>query len=255
MKQQNSTTIVNDTTNVTTYYNMWQSPFNVPIQPGDKPYTQPIFITQHNTIDYNSYVVNTNPECYLTINKSRTKVFNDNVYLKHNTEFEFELYNPLNITIGVRFKINNIYIDNYLVLYPGKRIFLDCYLNTKNKFKFVTYDVENNIDVLNAIQNNGKIEIEFYQHIQQPNYQYYSTDMNCTSYNIETGIITNGDKSNIEFNNVNTEFSLIPFHVQKFNILPIAQKPIEPKDLIYKCKCNTKIKKHFKFCPTCGTKI
>ena len=249
------------------YYNMWESPFNIPNQPGDFPYTSPSIVTQPLYNNFIQWEVIKNPECYLTINKSRCKVYNDFVYLKDNTEFEFEIYNPSINTIGVKFKINGKYIDNYLVLYPGKRVFLDCYLNTKNKFKYVTYNVENNNEVLDAIINNGKIEIEFYNEYKEINntYTYYNSQEpiiygnsninlnNNNLNNIETGIVVNGNKSDMEFNNVNTQFALLPYYIQKFNILPISQKPVETKDLINKCKCGTKLKKQFKFCPNCGT--
>ena len=34
------------------------------------------------------------PEAHITVNKNRVKQYNQNVYMKANTEYEIELFNP-----------------------------------------------------------------------------------------------------------------------------------------------------------------
>ena len=38
--------------------------------------------------------VATHPEAHLTVNKNRIKQYCDNVYMKHGTEYEIEMFNP-----------------------------------------------------------------------------------------------------------------------------------------------------------------
>lgn len=161
-------------------------PYNVPINkpwssPGTSPYVapQPFFPDIFQRMPLNGH-----PEMYITVNKSRTKIHTigghnvnkkyvaSGIYMDDNTEFEFELFNPTSETLGVKFKINGEYIsDSCLVLYPGKHMFLDRYLNTPNKFKFTTYTVEaDNEQVQKAIANNGLIEVEFFREKLATNY-------------------------------------------------------------------------------------
>ena len=47
---------------------------------------------------------------------------------------------------------------------PGERVFLERYLDEAKKFLFETYEVNSaDPNVQRAIQNNGDVEIEFYQ--------------------------------------------------------------------------------------------
>lgn len=108
--------------------------------------------------------INKYPEAYITINKSRVKMFGLYAYIADNTEFEIELYNPSNETIGAKFQMNGKPIsDSHLILYPGQRMILDRYLNENRKFKYITYEVENSKESKEAIANNGLISIEFYR--------------------------------------------------------------------------------------------
>jgi hypothetical protein len=141
------------------------------------------------------------PCAYITTQKQRVKQNGENVYLKNNTEFELELFNPLQTTILAKIKLNGNYISsNGLVLKPGQRVFLERYLNEARKFKFETYEVDGrSSEVREAIQNNGSVEVEFYLEYVQPisnpiwitsnNYPYYSGGLNTfttSSSNINT---------------------------------------------------------------------
>ncbi len=113
------------------------------------------------------------PECYITTNKNRVKLFDSRsefnlkqLFLKDNQEFEFELFNPTTTNYGVKIKLNGEYISNsHLILKAGQRIHLDRYLDSNNKFLFTTYTVENIKEVKDAIKNNGDISVEFYKEV------------------------------------------------------------------------------------------
>ena len=94
------------------------------------------------------------------------------VYLGNGQEFQIQLFNPHNFTIGAEIFINDEKLSNRLVLKPGERVWLERYLDIKKKFKFSTYEVEgNNKDVQEAIKDNGNIEIKFYK--ESRNKEYY----------------------------------------------------------------------------------
>ena len=94
------------------------------------------------------------------------------VYLGDGQEFQIQLFNPHNFTIGAEIFINDEKLSNLLVLKPGERVWLERYLDVKKKFKFSTYEVEgNNKDVQEAIKDNGNIEIKFYK--ESRNKEYY----------------------------------------------------------------------------------
>ena len=101
------------------------------------------------------------------------------VYLENGQEFQIQLFNPHNFTIGAEIFINDEKFSNLLVLKPGERIWLERYLDVKKKFKFSTYEVEgNNKDVQEAIKDNGNIEVKFYK--ESRNKEYYPS---VTVYN------------------------------------------------------------------------
>ena len=94
------------------------------------------------------------------------------VYLGDGQEFQIQLFNPHNFTIGAEIFINDEKLSNLLVLKPGERVWLERYLDVKKKFKFSTYEVEgNNKDVQEAIKDNGNIEVKFYK--ESRNTEYY----------------------------------------------------------------------------------
>ncbi len=103
------------------------------------------------------------PCAYITKNKQRIKQFGQNVYLKDGSEFEIELYNPSRNTVLSKIKINGEFIaGGGIILRPGERVFLERYLDVPNKFKFETYTVDSTNETMNAIANNGDVEILFY---------------------------------------------------------------------------------------------
>ena len=84
------------------------------------------------------------------------------VYLKNGTEFQIYLKNPYQNHLGIKIYVNNKSIGNMLVLRPGQSFWLDRFVDQNSKFLFSTYQVEDTGEMRYAINNNGKVKIEFY---------------------------------------------------------------------------------------------
>ena len=111
------------------------------------------------------YAQNSDKPCaHITKGRQRIKQFGQNVYLKDGSEFEIELYNPSRQTVLSKIKINGEFINGGgIILKPGERVFLERYLDVPHKFKFETYTVDSTNETMNAIANNGDVEILFYE--------------------------------------------------------------------------------------------
>ena len=112
----------------------------------------------------------------LAINKSLLKEYSNSeysriVYMKNNSEFQIQIFNPYTYTIGINITIDNKSLGQTLVLKPGERIWLERYLNEAKKFLFSTYEVNgNNSEVKAAIAKNGEIKLEFFKEREQQVY-------------------------------------------------------------------------------------
>lgn len=91
------------------------------------------------------------------------------VYLNDGTEFQIYLKNPYQNHLGIKIYVNNKSIGNMLVLRPGQSFWLDRFINENNKFLFSTYKVEDTNEMRYAINNNGKVKVEFF-HEKENNY-------------------------------------------------------------------------------------
>lgn len=111
------------------------------------------------------YTQNSDKPCaYITKGRQRIKQFGQNVYLKNGSEFEIELYNPSRQTVLSKIKINGEFINGGgIILKPGERVFLERYIDVPRKFKYETYTVDSTNETMNAIANNGDVEILFYE--------------------------------------------------------------------------------------------
>lgn len=86
------------------------------------------------------------------------------VYLTDGEEFQIELYNPMTQCVLADIKLNgNPISKSGLVLRPGERFYLDCFIDDKKKFVFGTYEVEGSLSSLTAIADNGMLEVFFYK--------------------------------------------------------------------------------------------
>ena len=96
--------------------------------------------------------------------RGRKSIKNGKVYLTDSEEFEIELFNPLTECILADIKLNGQSISKTgLVLKPGQRFYLDCFIDDNKKFIFSTYEVDGTLESLTAINNNGKLEVYFYK--------------------------------------------------------------------------------------------
>jgi hypothetical protein len=204
--------------------------------------------------------------------RGRKSIKNGKVYLKDGQEFEIELYNPLKESVLAKINLNGKQISNNgLVLRPGERVYLDCFLDDKKKFIFKTYEVDNSNESMNAISNNGLLEVFFYKEsviISNDNwynlndwynkfnnskkynqYPYDITFTTCyngdieisnnnalyssigTTTNIETGRVEKGSKSDQKFEYVDMKFENYYISSTKLIILPESRMPIEAKDI------------------------
>ena len=107
---------------------------------------------------------------YKTSNNPRT------VYLNDGEEFQIQLYNPYNYTVSAKITLNNTEIPNVLVLRPAERVWLDRYLNTPRKFKFETYEVDNDKNTEKITAYNGLIKVSFYREVPRRENQFNIRD-------------------------------------------------------------------------------
>ena len=110
----------------------------------------------------------TNPLAKIAVNKSLLKEYSNSeyarvVYMKNNSEFQIQIFNPYDYTIGADISINGKQMSNRIIIKPGQRIWLERYIDEPRKFLFSTYEVENTGEVRHAIRNNGLISISFYK--------------------------------------------------------------------------------------------
>ena len=85
------------------------------------------------------------------------------VYLTDGEEFQIELYNPMTQCVLADIKLNgNPISKSGLVLRPGERFYLDCFIDDRKKFVFSAYEVEDTEESSEATASNGMLEVFFY---------------------------------------------------------------------------------------------
>ena len=114
----------------------------------------------------------------ITKRKNRLKVYKstgrDQVFLENEEEFEIEIFNPKQCSVLAKISINGISLSSSgIVIRPGQRVFLERFLDSKEKFKFSTYEVDDSPESKNAIELNGIVKVEFFDEYS-PNYTYYT---------------------------------------------------------------------------------
>jgi hypothetical protein len=108
-----------------------------------------------------------NPQAFITKRKQRLKQNDGQVYLNDGDEYEIEIFNPTPTHILAKIKVDKDYLSGGgIVLRPGERVFLERFLDTNNKFVFRTYEVGKEAVNVGAIDNNGYVEIEFFNESQ-----------------------------------------------------------------------------------------
>lgn len=131
---------------------------------------------------------------YKSSNSERT------VYLNDGTEFQIYLKNPYQTHLGIKIYVNNQVIGGMLVLRPGQSFWLDRFINENKKFLFSTYEVEDTSEMRYAINNNGKVKIEFYHEKEETPYfngmltsTPLKTNFDWTNYNITCSSATSSN--------------------------------------------------------------
>ena len=146
--------------------------------------------------------------------KGRKSIKGDKIYLDDNQEFEIEIHNPLKESVLADIRLNGSSIAKTgLVVKPGQRVYLDCFVDDRKKFIFQTYTVDGTQESLDAIVDNGLLEVFFYKeqavtlqnwndrfhkviiHEYHPVYypvypRWYPTYYTPTYYTLGTGTIT-----------------------------------------------------------------
>lgn len=133
------------------------------------------------------FIESNNEMAKIAINKSLLKEYKTNtdprvVYMNNGDEFQIQLFNQEQDTIGAEVSINGKVIPGILVIRPGERIWLERYLTEQSKFKFTTYEVDDpdeDSSVARAIANNGTIEIKFYR--EKPKRNYWNGNITWTT--------------------------------------------------------------------------
>lgn len=97
--------------------------------------------------------------------RGRKSIKKGKVFLKDKDTFEIELFNPLKESVLADIKLNGKSISKSgLVLRPGQRFYLDCFIDDKKKFVFNTYDIDSDDkESVKAIEENGLLEVFFYK--------------------------------------------------------------------------------------------
>lgn len=114
-------------------------------------------LVKTKTTSPSAWVVNSN-------DRGRKSIKSGKVYLQDKEEFQIELFNPLQNCVLADIKLNGKSISKTgLVLNPGQRFYLDCFLDDRKKFVFSTYEVDDTDEVSNAIAKNGLLEVYFYK--------------------------------------------------------------------------------------------
>jgi hypothetical protein len=111
-------------------------------------------------------IKNSKPSAWIvsTKDRGRKSIKGGKVFLNDGDEFEIEIFNPLTVSVLADIKLNGQSISKTgLVIKPGQRVYLDCFIDDRKKFKFSTYEIENNLESINATQNNGLLEVFFYK--------------------------------------------------------------------------------------------
>lgn len=226
---------------------------------------------------------NSKVQAYVSVNKNRLKIYEDNkYYLSNGTNFEIELVNNDDKKYLVEIYLNEQSIGS-IVIGANSHNYLERYIDNNRKFQlFNTFNIDDVDETKEAQERNGSIQIYFYPQISlshpsfegrissindllkittgSPVINYCSTTSDSLkscyyTASIETGRINEGENSNQTFTYSSDKFEDRSTHSLNCQILPISLKPYEGIKT-YCSECGTKIRhKNWKYCINCGTKL
>jgi hypothetical protein len=85
---------------------------------------------------------------------------------------------------------------------------------------------------------------------------FTTSNINCSYNQVETGRVEKSEISNQSFVNSYETFSPYTSYKIEFKISPLSNKNKNVEEIRQYCtECGTKVKKNYKFCPSCGNKI
>jgi ribosomal protein S4 len=123
-------------------------------------------IKKNSMIKQHPVVTDTKPHAWIVnpTDRGRKSIKNGNrVYLEDGQNFEIELFNPLQKSVLADIRVNGNPVSKPgLILRPGQRFYLDCFVEDRKKFQFNTYEVENTPESKEAISKNGTVEVFFF---------------------------------------------------------------------------------------------
>ncbi len=105
------------------------------------------------------------PEAWIAVQRNRQKIYKGSkIYLQDGQEFQLELYNPTKSVYLAKILINGSHISSRgIILNPGQRVFLERFIEDSKKFLYSTYEVEDTEEAKDAISNNGKVSVQFFE--------------------------------------------------------------------------------------------
>lgn len=127
------------------------------------------------------------PTANIAVNRNRLKSYGEKIYLKSGTHFEIELFNPKTTKVLAMISIDGVAISSAgIVIKPGQRVFLERWIDEPKKFLFETYEVDApgfhlTPEIANAIKENGKVKVEFYDQSTPSNLTAMPTTWTYTS--------------------------------------------------------------------------
>ena len=184
-------------------------------------------------------------------NKSLLKEYkvnnNRTVYLSDGDEFQIQFFNPYNYTFCCQIKIDGDVLSNRLVIKPGERVWLERFMDKNNKFLFKTYHVNgNNQEVLEAISENGNVEVSFYKEKKyKTNFLQFCDLLNCDKQpkveinsNVYKGVYTYDNNTTVT-TNVNDYYKYNNINLNSTATLDSFSTFTSTVDTGYKINCST----------------
>lgn len=134
---------------------------------------------------------------HISVNKNRIKIYGtseQSVFLKDSQNFEIELHNPKQNSVLAKILINGRSISSSgFVLRPGQRVYIERFVDEPKKFVFSTYEVSDNYQNMKAIENNGLVEVQFYDEYVSFSASSYWYSNTYPTYTYSNGTpLTNG---------------------------------------------------------------
>jgi hypothetical protein len=245
---------------------------------------QQTITTGGSTAVFNTFSSQPQPTAHITKGRGRLKTYGQSVYLKDSSHFEIELHNPKTTPVLAKIWINGKLLSNAgIIVRPGQRVYLERFMDVAKKFKFETYDVDTSTGTVQAIADNGKVEVHFYDEVsywlnctsgsnlwQQPfTYTTHQWPGHTLTSNIggsanafycasslgpqgpagipasmETGRIEKGESSSQNFEYTDGQYNPWSCTTVKWQILPESKKPVEIGEIRSYCTgCGTRHKK------------